>query len=940
MEDKREALGLPDMRCTGCGACANVCPTDAILLCPDPLGFFRPEVDPQKCINCGKCVRTCPVYVDGCAEHAAQPECYAVMAEDSVRIRSSSGGAFFALAKAVLNMGGAVCGAELTPNLSVRHILIDSAEDLPKLQKSKYVQSEIGTIYRQIAGRLSKGQKVLFSGTPCQVAGLYGFLGRTDENLWSVDVICHGISSWQMLKDSLCGEEEVAKIVFRDKAYGWEGLGMTLVYQDGSKKRLTYDESRFEQGFHPNIILNESCYSCPFCTFPRRGDLSMGDFWGIDNFFPELNDQKGTSAVLINSEHGKKLWEKARTHLRLVRKVSVDCLGHNRIQADIKKPMERARFLSLYPQREFNQAVLYAQQNMHDIGIVGNWSYPNYGTALTYYALYVVLKEMGYSVVMLSWPKDSPWQPYEAPALFKVTPYAQWDIAEIPEERSGLWEYNDRCGMFVLGSDQLLNNNLYQNFSRFVQMDWVKSNRRKIAYATSFGTDHIWGSDDDRAELAHFLQQFDAVSVREPSGKRILTEKFGVASEAVLDPVFLMPKEHYQELIQKGEPAETPGNYLFAYLLDGDDQTWSILNACGQDIGLPVLAATDAAPAEHQIIQEHAAMEIKEVSYVEDWLSHIANCDFLITDSFHGTCMAIILHKPFLSICNAERGAVRFRDLLAQLGLEDRLCASVAELPDKISLLTKKIDFDRVEERLTKLREASLSWLKKALTQEQAVTQLSDYDLLVQQTNVLRRDVERTDALQWEQLEDHKKRLDGLDAKAEESVKADALQWEQLADHKKRLDGLDAKTDETEKTDAAQWEQLEDHRKRLDGLDVKTDEAVKTDALQWEQLEDHKKRLDGLDTKTDEAAKAGASQWEQLEDHRKRLDGIDEKVAEAEKISIDQGEQLKSLEQRFLDLQRDNEELREHLEQLEKFSPIFRLIRKLRNKWRARRGKG
>ena len=918
------------LECTGCEACANACPVSAIHMEPNTLGFYEAKIDTKACVDCGRCLGVCPVLNDFPSDHTDKPTCYAATAEDRIREKSSSGGVFYALAKTVLDNGGAVCGACMESDLSVQHILIDDTAQLPRLQKSKYVQSRINNCYQQVRQRLECGQEVLFSGTPCQVAGLRSYLGKEHRRLFAVDLLCHGVPSQQMLRDSLCEYDNLIGVDFRDKEYGWDCTRMTLLFQDGSRRNLTYNESRFSQGFHPNMILRESCFNCPFCDFPRQGDITIGDFWGLEEQLPEINDHKGISIALINSPNGERLWEKASEHLS--HKIPADLspvLKNNRFSPHIEATPERARFLELYPRCDFNKAVLYAQQNKHDIGIVGNWSYPNYGTALTYYALYRVLRDLGYSVTMLSWPRDSAWPPYECPPLFSKCPYPPCDIAQLPDERQDLWQYNDRCSTFVVGSDQLLNNNLYQSFSRFVQLDWVRSNRRKIAYATSFGTDYIWGSDDDRAELSHFLRQFDFISVREETGKTILADFFGVNAQWVLDPVFLLDLEHYQTLTSTGKLPIPTEPYLFAYLLDIKEDDRPVLELWSKKTGLPIHTVADAAPPEHQVKIVPSSASSERV-YLEDWLGHISGSSFVLTDSFHGMCLAIIMHKPFVALSNIARGAVRFQDILRRLGLEERLCGSLQELPEKLHLLNEPIDFDGVEQRLARLRKDSLSWLKNALTKVSPAKELTDYDLLA------------------ERCLNGERAINTLQSKCVNTEKAATIWWEQLEDHRLRLDGLDAQivdalrlSHEASAADAAQWEQLEDHRLRLDGLDAQMTEAARlsheasaADAEQWEQLEDHRLRLDGLDAQMTEAARlsheasaADTAQWEQLEDHRLRLDGLDEKIIEsvalADTTRAELSEQISHLKELIFLLEQRDVELQSKVKHLEESSLCF-----------------
>lgn len=760
--DLLDSLSKSGLSCTGCYACYNVCPGNAIEMRTDELGFRYPHIQESQCIDCGLCQKSCPVLSGFRSKNSVTPDCYALQASAEVRSVSSSGGAFTLLAQTVLDHDGVVFGAAMLQDLTVCHTCAHTTEQLAALRKSKYVQSDIGYTYREVKRFLEQKQPVLFSGTPCQVAGLYAYLGHNWDNLYTVDILCHGVPSHQMLRDSLeeiTQSHNVTSVDFRDKLFGWESLGMTLTFDNGARRRLSYDESRYEQGFHPNITLRESCFICPFSQYPRTGDVTIGDFWRVADFDPTFADGHGTSALLINSTKGQYLLDKARPHAALLEPVPLSFLDTNRVTPSITKPSERETFLELYPKRSFNKSVLFAQQNRHDVGIVGNWSYPNYGTELTYYALYRTITDLGYTTVMLSWPKDSAWKPYAHAQLFAKDPYPPRDIAEIPSFRSELTNYNARCDTFVLGSDQLLNDNLYERFGHFVQLDWVYSNKKKIAYATSFGTDYIWGPDENRAELAHFLQEFDFVSAREDSGCDLLQNRFGVAAKQVLDPVFLPSTTIYQKLAEIGQSSVPSTPYLFTYVLDKATVHSSLLQQCAQQLGLSLFSVTDAAPQEHRLPGESNC-----ATTLEEWLACIQNCTYMITDSFHGMCMAILMHRPFIALCNDSRGAARFKSILTLLNLQNRLLDSGEQLDSRLDILHHPIDYSTVEQLLTVLRQQSTDWLENALSAQLVSKSLSTYDLLNRRIQYLDNQTTQSDSKQWQQLEDHRSRLDGIDA--------------------------------------------------------------------------------------------------------------------------------------------------------------------------------
>lgn len=312
--------------CTGCGACAAACGSGAITFHPDQEGFLVPVIAQELCTDCGACQRTCPSH----PEHPLareMPEPISVLAgwhlDDSIRRRSSSGGVFGALAESVLGNGGAVVGAALDDTLGVIHILVEDIADLERLRGSKYVQSRITTsLYREIRDRLKRKQSILFSGTPCQVAGLRRYLRTIPPELILCDIVCHGTPSpslWAAhLKHLSSKGNEVAEVNFRDKFRGWSrsGPAMQYTFRGGSTQHVATLSDPYVVAFLRDISLRECCYRCPYARIQRTGDLSLADFWGISKFQPQydLHDE-GTSLIIASSEKGLALLQTAQDRL-------------------------------------------------------------------------------------------------------------------------------------------------------------------------------------------------------------------------------------------------------------------------------------------------------------------------------------------------------------------------------------------------------------------------------------------------------------------------------------------------------------------------------------------------------------------------------------------------------------------------------------------------
>ena len=232
--------------CTGCAACDNVCPVEAINMVPDALGFMEPSINNTLCIQCDMCRKTCPV-LNEIQKGSEIIKCFAAQAEDEVRKESSSGGIFTLLAEEILKNGGVVFGATMGAECKVSHIKIERSEDLKLLRKSKYVQSDIGKIYKEIECFQKEKRKVLFSGTPCQAAGLRNILGENDEDVYVVDILCHGVPSNKMLQDYIreSQEKEVQSVEFRSKEKGWRksSLNMFLNLKDGDRTEKKYEQN-------------------------------------------------------------------------------------------------------------------------------------------------------------------------------------------------------------------------------------------------------------------------------------------------------------------------------------------------------------------------------------------------------------------------------------------------------------------------------------------------------------------------------------------------------------------------------------------------------------------------------------------------------------------------------------------------------------------------
>lgn len=310
--------------CTGCTACASACPKGCITMAVDEDGFRFPAVDPDACVSCGLCERVCPVTAPRQVPEEA-PKAYAAYTkDDALRLNSSSGGVFSEVAKLVLAQHGAVFGAAYHENFEVVHICVEQEAELTRLRGAKYAQSDLGSTFSQVKRRLEQGQQVLFSGTPCLVGGLKAYLTKDYDNLLTVDFVCHSVPSpmaWKAYVSYRAEQDNGGKlperINLRAKNSGWSRYRYSNLfeYAGGSAHSAISGESLYMKLFGGGYLSRESCENCRFKGYSRISDLTLGDFWGIWDIHPEMDDNKGTSLVLVQSDRGAVVLEQLRQKL-------------------------------------------------------------------------------------------------------------------------------------------------------------------------------------------------------------------------------------------------------------------------------------------------------------------------------------------------------------------------------------------------------------------------------------------------------------------------------------------------------------------------------------------------------------------------------------------------------------------------------------------------
>lgn len=336
--------------CCGCAACVQVCPKQCIAFHEDKEGFAYPEVDTTTCINCGLCEKVCPEL------HPIEPRnplsVYAAINTDTAtRLQSSSGGIFTALAETIIRQGGVVFGTRFDESWKAVMDHTETLEGLKAFRGSKYLQASVGTAFADAEKFLKAGRKVMFTGTPCQIAGLLHYLRKPYDGLLTVDFACHGVPSpkvWRMYLDEVTGNawRAIRNIQFRNKANGWRRFNFVLDY-DCEQEHIVlssyHRENHYMRAFLRNMILRPSCHQCPAKGGRSQSDITIADFWGIQHVNPQMDDDKGTGLVLVNTERGAQVF--SHTNVKSHQESYEDAVQHNSaIERSVAPHPKRADF--------------------------------------------------------------------------------------------------------------------------------------------------------------------------------------------------------------------------------------------------------------------------------------------------------------------------------------------------------------------------------------------------------------------------------------------------------------------------------------------------------------------------------------------------------------------------------------------------------------------
>lgn len=763
-------------QCFGCSACVDACAKKAIQLVEDANGFYVPHVQKDLCVECGSCEKKCPSLQQNDVPRNSldEQQLYAAWSTDEDIIQhSASGGVFAQVATEFLDgkPERIVYGATLLDDSTVKHIAVEKSKDIYLLQNAKYQQSNATGIYQHVKKSLQAGKEVLFSGTPCQIAALYTFLGqKRDNNLYTMEVICHGVPTNYLAKVALQLNHAQKIVAYRTKSQGW-AKGNRTKYMGTNGEIVEMPRYRLDFHFRAYLSfhwLRTSCSTCPFAQIERVADITMGDFWGGNK--RKYHNFMGLSVITINNEKGRKLIEQTK-RLQLKRTTYLEALGHNQnlymptaqaskganMIAAIKKmslPCQKMilqqgfsnkwlfgmgqvietiynkvaqRSLRKTMKNKINTIVSQVKQKQPKVGILTTYFAANFGAMLQPYALKRLLELQGYDVEFIRYKQQAVYESHKAFSIQRI--FAKGIAAAIG---------NLLALPFAMVQDKRM-----QAFKRmYLQTpdDFVDTIPQDKDYYL-FGSDQIWnpintnGFDDiyfgafptkeDAKKIAYAasgecieeteenakyltdkLQNFDAIGVREESLKHKLQRLTHRQDMQVVVDPTLLADKTILDELPEKNVMKSE-KYVFFYQLRQSVAFLPKIHAFARQKGCKLLVIS-STPKKDCLTY---AMKHRDVTYLpaagmEEFLGAIRHADYVFTPSFHGNVFAIVYNRPLFSLVLKDKLNNRAHDLLVTLGMENRLVTLDGDWDNIMPTSYKEVN-----EKVEKIRQDSLKFL-------------------------------------------------------------------------------------------------------------------------------------------------------------------------------------------------------------------------------------
>ena len=739
--------------CSVCTACVSKCPKSAINISKKVYNEIKVN---NKCVDCNICKNNCP---GNKTKERNTPVFKVARVKSSTNInKSTSGGLFGEIARYVLKHSGIVYGAVFSDDFhSVKHTRCTNSDDLNKILKSKYVRSNMNNNFLLAEKDLKKGKTVLFSGTPCQIAGLKCFLKKDYSNLITVDIICHGTPSEKIWSKYLTSLEIKfqSKAKYVDFRYYNENdptKGFLVEFKNGKVYNEALYDTTYGKAFLTGLINYPSCGNCQFKAFKNYSDITLCDAWGYEN--PEYKHKN--SLVILNTSNGKTIYNKIKNKL-----IEFD-------DFDTEKLLN-SNYPILYPtynhynrnkieklSNNINNQLSYWQQEKNGlkkdkdgVGII-NFHYENYnyGANLIAYSLSEAVKKVGYNPYIIDFDPFKEFDPLERYRTIEFLNFRKKYLNMTPRFRNKdeLNILTDYLDMYITGSDQVWRKQITGANIETYFLDFAKG-KNKISYAASFGTNDFEGNEEETEDCKVLLKSFYNISVREEEGQKILSNRFDQESTLVLDPTLLLKKEEYEKLIT--ETYDEKIDVAVYFVMDHEN---TILN----DKNFARLFPKKKIVNIKGNTETLGTTTIFKYNSISKWLDGIRKCEYLVTDSYHGVIFGTIFHKKIICIGKKSKALSRFKTLFNNLkgNLESIIFSSL----NSVKSTETAINYEEIDANIEKLRESSFAFLQNSLGPNKVKVDIA-YEELFLQNKMLRKQVKELNTKYEEAIEEKNKIL-------------------------------------------------------------------------------------------------------------------------------------------------------------------------------------
>lgn len=739
--------------CSVCTACVSKCPKSAISISKKVYNEIKVN---NKCVDCNICKNNCP---GNKTKERNKPVFKVARVKSSTNInKSTSGGLFGEIARYVLKHSGIVYGAVFSDDFhSVKHTRCTNSDDLNKILKSKYVRSNMNNNFLLAEKDLKKGKTVLFSGTPCQIAGLKCFLKKDYSNLITVDIICHGTPSEKIWSKYLTSLEIKfqSKAKYVDFRYFNENdptKGFLVEFKNGKVYNEALYDTTYGKAFLTGLINYPSCGNCQFKAFKNYSDITLCDAWGYEN----SEYKHKNSLVMLNTSNGKTIYNKIKNKL-----IEFD-------DFDIEKLLN-SNYPILYPtynhynrnkieklSNNINNQLSYWQQEKNGlkkdkdgVGII-NFHYENYnyGANLVAYSLSEAVKKLGFNPYIIDFDPFKEFNPLERYRTIEFLNFRKKYLNMTPrfhnkDELNILTDYLD---MYITGSDQVWRKQITGANIETYFLDFAKG-KNKISYAASFGTNDFEGNEEETEDCKVLLKSFYNISVREEEGQKILSNRFDQESTLVLDPTLLLKKEEYEKLIT--ETYDEKIDVAVYFVMDHEN---TILN----DKNFARLFPKKKIVNIKGNTETLGTTTIFKYNSISKWLDGIRKCEYLVTDSYHGVIFGTIFHKKIICIGKKSKALSRFKTLFNNLkgNLESIIFSSL----NSVKSTKTAINYEEIDANIEKLRERSFAFLQNSLGPNKVKVDIA-YEELFLQNKMLRKQVKELNTKYEEAVEEKNKIL-------------------------------------------------------------------------------------------------------------------------------------------------------------------------------------